>query len=127
VGLVARVFEREGIAAVTLTSALDVTERVRPPRSAFLNFPLGNQAGPPGQPDLQREIVRRALNLLESAKEPGEIIRLPFEWPDPDWQSQVIATYKDEAAIVGRQRVESETDESGNFAVQECIDVCSLV
>jgi len=127
VGLVARVFEREGISTVTLTSALDITERVRPPRSAFLNFPLGNQVGPPRRPDLQREIVKRALALLESATEPGEIVELPFEWPDSAWQAKVAAKYKDEASIVSRQRLESETDASGNFAVQECIDVCSLV
>ena len=127
VGLVARVFEREGISTVTLTSALDVTERVRPPRSAFLNFPLGNQAGPPGRPDLRREIVKRALALLESANKPGEIVELPFEWPDAGWQAQVAATYRDEAAIVSRQRVESETDASGNFAIRECADVCRLV
>lgn len=126
-GLVARVFEREGIPTVTLTSALDVTERVRPPRSAFLNFPLGNQVGPPGQPDLQREIVKRALALFESANVQGEIVELPFEWPDAAWQAQVAATYKDEAAIVSRQRLESETDSTGNFAVRECIDVCGLV
>lgn len=126
-GLIARVFEREGIPTVTLTSALDITRRVRPPRSAFLNFPLGNQVGPPNQPALQRSILRPTLALLDSVREPGEIVRLPFEWPDPGWQAQVVATYNDEAAIVGRQRVESETDESGNFAVQECIDVCSLV
>jgi len=127
VGLVARVFEREGISTVTLTSALDVTERVRPPRSAFLNFPLGNQVGPPGCPDLQREIVQRALALLESAREPGEIVELPFEWPDSDWQAEVVATYKDEAEIVSRQRVESEIDATGNFALRECVDVCRLV
>ncbi|HUZ86724.1 MAG TPA: hypothetical protein VNF26_07185 [Candidatus Baltobacterales bacterium] len=126
-GLVARVFEREGISTVTLTSALDVTERVRPPRSAFLNFPLGNQAGPPGRPDLQREILKRTLALLESAKGPGEIVELRFEWPDSDWQAQVVATYKDEAEIVSRQRVESEIDASGNFAVRECVDVCRLI
>jgi hypothetical protein len=127
VGLVARVFEREGIPTVTLTSALDITKRVRPPRSAFLNFPLGNQAGPPGRPDLQREIVKSALALLVSATNPGEIVALPLEWPDPAWQAQVTSAYKDEAAIVSRQRVESETDSTGNFAVRECIDVCRLV
>ena len=120
-------FEREGVSTVTLTSALDVTERVRPPRSAFLNFPLGNQVGPPRRPDLQREIVKSALALLESATNPGEIVELPFEWPDAAWQAQVIATYKDDAAVVSRQRVESEVDETGNFAVRECIDVCRLV
>lgn len=120
-------FEREGIPTVTLTSALDVTQRARPPRSAFLNFPLGNQVGPPDQPDLQRAILRDALALLASVTEPGEIVELPYEWPEAGWQAGVVATYKEEAATVSRQRVESEFDAGGNFAVRECIDVCGLV
>jgi hypothetical protein len=127
VGLVARVFEREGIPTVTLSSALDISERVLAPRTAFLDFPLGNQVGPPRQPDVQRGILRAALGLLESARVPGEIATLPFEWPAPRWQADVIATYQDEAEIVRRQRVESEIDASGNFAARECIEVCSLV
>lgn len=126
-GLLARVFEREGIPTVGLTSALDVTERVRPPRSAFLNFPLGNQVGPPDDPRLQRAILRDALELLSTARDPGTVVPLPYEWPDAGWQRDVAAVYKDEAAIVTRQRRESEFDEAGNFAARECIDVCSLV
>lgn len=126
-GLIARVFEREGLPTVTLTSAFDVTKRVRPPRSAFLNYPLGNQVGPPGEPELQRRILRDTLQLLYSVKEAGEIIELPFDWPDPDWQRQVIEAYHHDAATVSRQRRESEYDGAGNFAAQECIDVCGFV
>ena len=41
IALLARVIEREGIPTVTVTGACDITERVRPPRAGFLNFPLG--------------------------------------------------------------------------------------
>lgn len=126
-GLIARVFEREGIPTVTLTSAMDVTERVRPPRSAFLNFPLGNQVGPPDQPDLQRQILRESLELLSSVRTAGQIVPLPFEWPDPDWQAQVIETYRRDAGTVKRQRIESEYDDGEYFASRECIEVCSLL
>lgn len=121
-------FERSGIATVTLTSALDITERARPPRAAFLDYPLGNQAGPPGRPDLQREILTRALELLHSAREPGSIARLPFEWPEPGWREAVVATYRADAGTVLSQRRESEYDETGDyFAARDCNDVCSLV
>jgi len=68
-----------------------------------------------------------ALDLLDSVRTPGEIMRLPFEWPDPDWARDVIATYRHDAETVTRQRVDSEFDGDRNFAAQECVDVCSLV
>src|SRR3970282_2165386 len=33
----------------------------KPPRTVFLDFPLGCPAGKPNEPDLQREILRAAL------------------------------------------------------------------
>jgi hypothetical protein len=127
VGLVARVFEREGIPTVTLSSALDITRRVKAPRTAFLNFPLGNQIGPPNAPALQKRILVEALNLLSSVRRAGEIAQLPFEWPDPSWQADVVETYRRDSSTVQRQRVESEYEEGEYFGDRECVDVCSLV
>jgi hypothetical protein len=127
VGLVARVLEREGIPTVSLSSALDITERVRPPRVAFLDFPLGNQVGPPGEPGLQRRILAAALRLLESVRQPGEIHHLPFTWPAPDWRDQVVETYKRDAAVVRSQRLAAEYVGGDNDAARECAEVCSLV
>lgn len=60
--------------------------QVKPPRSAFINFPLGRQCGKPHDTELQKKILRNALNVLKTAKEPGEIANLPFEWDEPfDW------------------------------------------
>jgi hypothetical protein len=127
VGLVARVFEREGIPTVALSSALDITERVKAPRTAFLNFPLGNQVGPPNAPELQRRILVQTLGLLSSVRRAGAIVRLPFEWPDPFWQTDVVETYRHDSTTVQRQRVESEYDGGEYFGGRECVDVCSLV
>ncbi len=66
-----------------MTSALDITQAVKPPRAVFLNYPLGHQAGKPRQPDLQRRIVREALNCFETIERPGQIVELPYVW-DPD-------------------------------------------
>jgi hypothetical protein len=41
IGLLARVFEREGITTVSVTGARDITARVRPPRAGWLDYPLG--------------------------------------------------------------------------------------
>ena len=67
-----------------VSSALDVTEAVKPPRSAFVNFPLGHQTGKPHQPELQRAIVRDALRAFESIEEPGTVVTLPYVWDETD-------------------------------------------
>jgi hypothetical protein len=57
--------------------------RVKPPRSAFLNFPLGRQCGKPHDTALQARILKDALRVLATATEPGEIVDLPYEWGKP--------------------------------------------
>ena len=110
-----------------LTSARDITARVRPPRSAFLDYPLGNQTGHPGRPAEQRKIVEQTLRLVETVQQPGEIVDLPYEWEDPNWQEQTIALYRQDAATVLRQRTTGEYRDGMNYAQQECKDVCSLI
>ena len=65
-----------------MTSALDITEAVKPPRSVFVNFPLGHQTGKPHQPELQRSILRDAFHALETITDPGAIVTLPYTWDD---------------------------------------------
>ena len=125
-GLVARVLEREGLPTVSLTGARDITERTRPPRAAFLNYPLGNSTGAPGDPSGQRAVLRAALQLAESASEPGSIVDLEFAWPDANWEAECIDLYRREAATVLDQRTWGEFEGGVNFAIQECTDVCSL-
>lgn len=61
--------------------------QVKPPRSAFLNFPLGRQCGKPNDVDLQTRILKAALNVLVTASTAGEIVDLPFEWAVPfSWE-----------------------------------------
>jgi hypothetical protein len=67
-----------------LTSALDITQAVNPPRAVFLNFPLGHQAGKPHQPELQRQIVRDAMRAFETIDQPGTIVQLPYVWDSND-------------------------------------------
>jgi len=62
--------------------------QVKPPRSAFLNFPLGRQCGKPNDAGLQMSILKAALDVLVIASTPGEIVDLPFEWGSPfDWKN----------------------------------------
>jgi hypothetical protein len=83
------VVEAAGIPTLCMTSALDITEAVNPPRAVFVNFPLGHQTGKPHQPDLQRQIVRDALHAFETIGKPGTIVELPYVWDarDRQWET----------------------------------------
>jgi len=82
VSLVARVLEAGGISTVTFTNARDIAASAGNPRQVFLNYPLGNPAGRPHDPDNQREVLRAGLKLLEEADKPGIIMDLPYVWSD---------------------------------------------
>ena len=71
-----------------MTSALDITRAVKPPRAVFLNFPLGHQAGKPNDPELQRRIVGDAMRAFETIDKPGTIVELPYVWDpnDSSWE-----------------------------------------
>ena len=56
--------------------------RVKPPRSAFINFPLGRQCGRPHDADQQTRILEDALRVMVTAEAPGRIQDLQYEWDD---------------------------------------------
>jgi D-proline reductase (dithiol) PrdB len=91
VSLVARVLEAGGISTVTFTNARDIAASAGNPRQVFLNYPLGNPAGRPHDPDNQREVLRTGLNLLEEADKPGIIIDLPYVWSESnEWMEKFM-------------------------------------
>src|SRR6266436_6524177 len=67
-----------------MTSALDITRAVKPPRSVFVNFPLGHQTGKPNDPESQRAIVLDAMRAFETIRDAGEIVELPYVWNPND-------------------------------------------
>ena len=82
--------EEAGIPTLCMTSALDITQAVRPPRAVFVNFPLGHQTGKPNQPELQKRIVMDAMSAFEKITKPGTIIELPYVWDENDrvWETR---------------------------------------
>ena len=80
--LVARVLEKGGISTVTFTTARDIAASAGNPRQIFLNYPLGNPAGRPHDPENQREVLRAGLKLLEEADRPGIVVDLPLVWSE---------------------------------------------
>jgi D-proline reductase (dithiol) PrdB len=83
VGLVARVVEQAGIPTVLVSTGRDLTAQVLPPRSVFVNFPMGNPFGRAGDSALQRRILLDALRLAETAERGGVLVDLPYDWGQP--------------------------------------------
>jgi hypothetical protein len=84
--------EAAGIPTLCMTSALDITRSVNPPRAAFLDFPLGHTTGKPNQPKLQREILADALSSFDAMTVPGSVRMLPYRWSDDEgWKEKAFA------------------------------------
>lgn len=72
--------EEAGIPTVVVSTGRDLSAQVRPPRTVFVNFPMGNPFGKPFDKVQQRTILLDALHALESIKRGGEMIDLPYQW-----------------------------------------------
>ena len=89
--LVARVLEAGDIPTVTFTNARDIAASAGNPRQIFLNYPLGNPAGRPNDPENQRRVLLEGLHLLENADRPGIIVDLPYSWSDSrEWMDKFM-------------------------------------
>jgi hypothetical protein len=87
VSLIARYLERNGIPTVIMGAAKDIVEWAGVPRFLFSDFPLGNSAGKPHEPDTQAFTLDLALKVLESAPGPWTTVQSPLRWNDDgDWK-----------------------------------------
>ena len=78
------------------------------PRYLFTDFPLGNPCGQPWQRAMQRDVVRRALLMLETATVPRTTAKAPYQWWDAgNWRarySRVEPHDRDRLQGLGDQR-----------------------
>tara|TARA_A100001037_G_scaffold129015_1_gene116862 strand:+ start:1520 stop:1957 length:438 start_codon:yes stop_codon:yes gene_type:complete len=99
VGLIARALESHGIPTICLSSAYSITAAVRPPRAAFLDFPLGHTAGKPGDKALQRRIMIDTLSALDGIQIPGKIRTLKYRWSEEDaWKKTAMRPQRGKTA-----------------------------
>ena len=85
--LLARYLEEAGIPTVIMGAAKDIVEYCGVPRFLFSDFPLGNAAAKPNDPDSQALNFELALRLLESAPAPRTTVQSPLRWStDPAWK-----------------------------------------
>jgi D-proline reductase (dithiol) PrdB len=87
VSLVARHLEANGIPTVVIGCAKDIVEHAAVPRFLFADFPLGNSAGRPHDPDSQAFTLELALRVLETAPAAQTTVQSPLRWSsDPSWK-----------------------------------------
>lgn len=96
--VIARALEARGLPTLSMSVLLEAAEEAKPPRTCFLDFPLGCPAGKPHEDEQQREILRSALKLApEFDGQPWHIKSLPFQWsPDGSraWEEEVNNLYR---------------------------------
>ena len=107
VSLIARHLEANGIATVVMGCAKDIVEHCGVPRFLFSDFPLGNSAGRPHDPESQALTLELALRLLESAPGPRTTVQSPLRWAgSAEWKLDYCNVERLSADEAGRLRAE---------------------
>lgn len=78
--IVQRAIEEAGIPTIIIAALPPVVRQSGSPRVAAPLVPMGANAGEPNNPEMQSNIVRDSLKLLETIETPGRIITLPYEY-----------------------------------------------
>lgn len=110
--LIARHLEEAGIATVTVGSAQDIVETAGVPRFVFVDYPLGNPLGRPGNVDEQKASVMAALELVTGAIAPRMTRTLGFAWGSDDWRANYMHVGDDnreELARLGDERRQKQS------------------
>ena len=119
VGLAARMLETSGIATIVMGCAKDIVEYVGVPRFLFSDFPLGNSAGRPNDPESQVLTLDLALRVLESAPAPRTTVHSPLRWsPDPTWKLDYCNIERLTPEEIARRRAEFDKAKAIGEAVR---------
>jgi len=93
------VIEEAGIPTVVLSMMPAYQPSVGAPRVAAISHPFGRPFGDVGDAETQRAVLRAVLAVLATTQTPGQVIHLPFRWPEdptttkwgPDQPSPIVA------------------------------------
>jgi len=79
--IIAKAIEAQGMSTVALVVARkEQAEREGTPRGLFVKFPFGAPLGPPGDTKTHWQVLRAALQLLETATCPLGIVDAGIPW-----------------------------------------------
>lgn len=118
--IVARGLEARGLPCVTMTVLREMAEAFKPARPAFADFPLGATVGRPHDAQMQRDVLRSTLSLVDGPTSPWQITDLPQVWSsDRTWEDDVRELYANEGKDVHRARVASHIRDGERLAGRE--------
>lgn len=107
--VIARALEARGLPTLSMNVLWEAGQEMKPPRTCFLDFPLGCPAGKPHQAAQQREILRTALKLApEFSSEHWEMKTLPFQWSADGsraWEKEVDDLYRNGGMSIVLQHI----------------------
>jgi D-proline reductase (dithiol) PrdB len=107
ISLAARALEAAGIPTVVMGCAKDIVEYVGVPRLLFSDFPLGNAAGRPKDPQSQAFTLELALRVLETAPAARTTVQSPLPWSsNPDWKLDFQNVARMSPEEIARRRAE---------------------
>ncbi len=87
--------------------AKDIVEHCGVPRFLFSDFPLGNSAGRPDDPQSQADTLEIALQVLESAPGPRTTVQSPLRWrDDAAWKLDFYNIERIPAAEITKRRAD---------------------
>src|SRR5262249_8372719 len=100
--------------------AKDIVEFVGAPRFLFSDFPLGNAAGRPKDPESQIFTLELALRVLETAPGPRTSVQSPLVWStNPNWKLDFQNIAQMSAEEIARRRAAFDRQKAGAKEVRE--------
>jgi hypothetical protein len=118
--LVARHLEANGIATVIMACAKDVVEHCGVPRMLFSDFPLGNAAGKPHDPQSQADTLALALRVLETAPAARTTVQSPQRWSEShDWKGDYSNIAMVSVEELARLRAEFDAGKAAAKALRD--------
>jgi D-proline reductase (dithiol) PrdB len=88
------VIEGYGIPTLVIGTALDIIEKVKPPRAVFVDHPVGRTFGPPHSRQQNSAVLRKALAEFPLFSRSGEIRDLGCQWEEDGsraWEEELRA------------------------------------
>ena len=133
-GALAHVLEQHGLATVQLSSVRGHTERIKPPRALYCEFPFGRPLGKPGDAAFQKRVLLAAFALLERPAGPvledfperiADATEAPLACTLPPAFNEATASVVDEARAL-RSAYERQLKRTGRTSVGITGDVDTI-
>jgi D-proline reductase (dithiol) PrdB len=106
VGLIQREIERAGISTIGISIVRSFSEKIKPPRTVFLDWPFGHPLGKPFNVAQQRSVLIASFRALCSIRTSGLIVDLSYKWKGEEYRPDKAAPE------------DQSTDKAGSCLVQ---------